>query len=373
MLPNDVYHEILNHTDFKTYYHFCNTNKQNKLKCNLKKKLEQTIEIPLDHYTQSQINKLSNMVYRGSFRQDIVLSQSFSAIFFIDDEGNLIKTKSYNSDFKKINGPFTKIISSIQRRNSQILLLKEGNLWSYLKEEIDYGEYEEKLEQITFTNDIIDIATYVGTSTVFLSLLYNNGDIFITVKEDPIKSQNKYYHIGNIKNAIKVILGSNHVIVLDNNGDVYFFSHAFRYQIPSELIQIDDKNIVELTKIENNVKQVIVDDYDATLCLKYDGTIIKITTIGIKTLDINYHVVHMCINKNIFVVLDNYGNLYQKRHHDFKLIGKNVCNMAVDKGHTDDVVMINHEGVYTLGNSNWKGQWQSMPYTEPLLFDYTPI
>jgi hypothetical protein len=87
----------------------------------------------------------------------------------------------------------------------------------------------------------------------------------------------------------------------------------------------------------------------------------------------------MAINNKIFVVLDNNGNLYQIDLYsiqkvediDAYLIGENVCDYAV--GDTYDVMMIKADGMYSIGNNDWKGGFTTMAYKEPKLYKYNPL
>ncbi len=43
-------------------------------------------------------------------------------------------------------------------------------------------------------------------------------------------------------------------------------------------------------------------------------------------------------------------------------------------GTQHEVVWINNEGLYSMGNNNWKGTWTHRPSTQPLLYEnYTPL
>lgn len=374
-LPNDVLNEIMHHLDFKSFIQYCKANQQININCKhkLKEKLQQEINVPLSMYNDKQVQKITNMVVHGSFRQDIVLQ---NYIYYINDQGYLIDTinnKTYKNAFIKV------IKSKNSMRGSQLLLLdKHGHIWSFLKE-ANYDNYDNPsitLKQITFEPKYIDISSHTSIRQVFFVGLTIEGDVYLAVKEDPLDSNTKYNYIGKVTGGVKVANGSNHVLVLDNKGDVYFFSHAFNYQVP---LEGQYKDIIRFTKLKvSHVKQVVADQ-DNTYCLRADGTIIYFTNYKEMILNYNKKIIHMVTNDKMLLLLDNQGNLYKLSIYklytdklDNYLVGTNVVNMQV--GTDNDMIMVNQDGIYTFGGSNFLGSWSSIPNKIPLLFEkYNPL
>ncbi len=372
VLPEDMINIIIKDLDFKSYVEYCKTNKLINSVCQktFTTKLEQEIQVPLDDYSQSQINKIAKMVLNGSFRQDLLLQ---NYVFNIDEYGNLVKlTYGVPTIYKN---HYVKLLQSFNRmRNYQILLLdNQGKIWSYRYEDI-WDDKEGKLKQLTKNVSVVDIACHRGIRILFFAAIESNGDIFAVQSEDPLNTKTGYVDLGNVKGAVKLAVGESHIVVLDDQGDVYFYSQFYTHQIP---LPFSYKDRVPFTKIQvSNIKQVVVYE-DTTICLKHDGSMIFFAPPSRQyEFKYNKHIIHMAINNEIFVILDNNGNLYQIDFYKIKnlenideyIIGQNVCNYTV--GDIYDVMMVKADGVYSLGNSNWEGGFTSMAYKKPKLYKY---
>lgn len=384
LLPEDMINTIVDHIDYKTFVDYCKTNKLIKNVCqkSYKHKLEQEIDVPLTNYSNKQINKISKMVLNGSFRQDIILNDY---IFFLDEHGYLNKlVRGVPTIYKH---QFVKIIKSFNNiRNKQLLLLDhQGKIWSYDFED-SWDNEDGKLTQLSKNTTVVDIDCAIRTKSIFFAALEDNGDVFVVTTDSKLDEETEYIDIDDIvgvNNGIKngkIAVGDTHIVVLDTQGDVYFFSYLFNHQIPLNL-KYRDK--VPFTKIENlsHVKQILTHD-DDTICLKEDGSITMFKPPSLRyDIVLNKHIVHIATNNKHFIyLLDNQGKLYQINYHNMRhfsdeinmddyLIGENVCNFVA--GTSDDVVMINNDGMYSLGNNYWNGGFTSKPYTTPM-FQYNP-
>lgn len=375
VLPEDMINIIIKDLDFKSYVEYCKTNKLINTTCQktFTMKLEQEIEVPLTNYSKSQINKIAKMVLNGSFRQDLLLQ---NYVFNINEDGDLVKLTYGVPTIYKNN--YVKLLESFHRlRNYQILLLdNQGKIWSYRYEDI-WGDKEGKLTQLTKNITVVDIACHRGLRILFFAAIESDGTIFAAQSEDPLTTKIGYSDIGNVKGAVKIAVGESHIVVLDDQGDVYFFSQFYTHQIP---LPFNYKDRVPFTKIPvSNIKQVVVYEY-TTICLKHDGSMILFTPPSRQyEFKYNKHIIHMAINNKIFVVLDNNGNLYQIDFYSIQkvedidnyLIGEHVCDYAV--GDIYDVMMIKADGMYSIGNSDWKGGFTTMAYKEPKLYKYNPL
>ena len=88
------------------------------------------------------------------------------------------------------------------------------------------------------------------------------------------------------------------------------------------------------------------------------------------------------MNSRLTLLLNNQGDLYQIASDRLwyyepspnDIIGTNICDMAIGAGMLYDVVMINHNGMYFLGNRDWHGSFITRPNRTPILYKgYKPI
>lgn len=377
LIDDLLYHNIIDAMDFSTFYQYCKTNKAiyNQCKNKLREKLEEEIQVPLIHYNNTQINKIAKMVINKSFRQDILLNDHINLI----NENNYLVIAGYDNVKIIKNHQFIKMASNMKKNDyrmpiSALLLLDDlGNVWPY-----DYITFGKPLD----LPPIIDISYYKSNRTIFVIAIAKNGKIYAKATEDEIDDETKFIKIGHIPGAVKVAVGQNHCVVLTDINEAWFFSHNYYYQILVEDKDIDHK-LVRFVKFQSNVKQICVFD-DTTLCLTNQGVVYYVPGYREGKLYQFNNIIHIKANNEILVLLDDQGNLYQMDGHDryeyltfnksfddYK-IDKNVCNMAVGSQH--DVVWINNEGLYSMGNKNWKGSWRAMPDTVPLLYEhYNPL
>ncbi len=377
LIDDLLYNNIMDAMDFTTFYQYCRTNKSinNDCKNKLRYKLEEEIQVPLIHYTYTQVNKIAKMVIHQSFRQDILLNDHIN---LINEDGDLI-VAGYENVIMIKEHTWIKMVVNIKKderrmHQSALLLLDDsGNVYPY-----DYITLDKPLD-LPF---IIDISYYKGIRSLFIVAITKDGKIFVKVAEDEIDDETEFIKIGKIPGARKVAVGQNHCIVLTDMGDAWFFSHNYYYQIPVPVDAVDEK-LVRFVKFQSNVKQIYVYD-DITLCLTDEGIYEYIPGYREVKLYNFKNIIHIKANKEILVLLDDQGNLYQLDNEnkynyyrrdisldDYK-IAENVCNMVVGSQH--DVVWINNQGLYSMGNKNWKGSWYSMPSTVPLLYEkYNPL
>lgn len=374
VLPKDMINVIAENLDFKTFIDYCKTNKLINDSCQhlYKSKLEQEIG-SLTDYSTKQINKISKMVLHGSFRQDLVL---LDYIFYINDKG---LNKLFRGEPTVYKGSFVKILKSfINFKDKQLLLLDDdGKIWSYNFEDT-WDNSDGALTQLTKNTTVVDMSCQINTKNILFAAITDEGEVFAAKTANKLNEDTEYVDIGEVKDGVKIAVGDTHAVVLDIHGDIYFYSYYFNHQVP---LKFNHKDRVPFTKIPDisNVKQILTHD-DDTICLKHDGSIVIFKPPSLRyDIVLDKHIVHIETNgKYNLYLLDNQGNLYKTNHHmitrfktdmDESLIGKNVCDFTA--GYNDDVVMINNNGLYSLGNNDWKGGYTSAPYIKPM-FQYNP-
>lgn len=388
-LPEDVLNEIVSHMDYKSYTQYCQT--QVNKTCKITNKLEQEIKVPLIAYDSTQINKISNMVIHDSFRNDIVI---YEDMYFINEYGHLVITNRNRTEIFKNH--YVKIIQSkhksyYENAISTVLLLDNmGKVWvckrintygkdiKYIIEPLIIKDIKEDIEENAENeeeNYIIDIAIHNGLRMTFFIAVTKEGYIYAAITEDFIDSETEFVLIGHVENAVKVAVGNNHVLVLDQSNDVYFFSQRFINQVP-----IDSKEkLIRFQQIPNitNIVQILAVD-DDSLCLDNKGNIHKFTPYQSEYIYFNHPISYMKCNKEHVLLLNNLGKLYKmslyllhRIKEDEYLIANNVCNMAIEEGKMHDIVVINNEGIYNSGHTMWnKGSVYTKPYKELILYKY---
>lgn len=259
MLPQELYIEIMDQLKFKDYMAFCQSAKFLNRQCRLKEKLEEEIKVPLIDYSDHQIDKLAKMVKHGSFRQDIVIAGL--CIYYINEYGDLF-IFSMKSEPIVHKGNYIKIVvvkSKLFGKTSLLLLDRDGKVWLFEHDPI-------KISPMVFEDPIVDIACHRGQLS-FVAALDDTGSVYVTVI-DKIKVDTEFMFIGQIEDTVKIAVGTNHILVLDEHRDVYFFSHQFVQQVP---IKSNEKHI-SFQKILSNIVQIEICQ-NSSLCLDNNGNL----------------------------------------------------------------------------------------------------